>query len=209
MLQETNSILLSTAYLAPIQYYSKLVNFSPVWIEYQEHFPKQTYRNRCHIYGANGLLALSIPLKKHKEKTVTRDIKISYDSQWQKIHWKSIESAYRCSPFFEFYEDRLTPYYQKKNVSYLIDFNEALQTTILDILKVIVKLEYTEFYLKESLEKKDYRMFITPKQMNNIDSEFKLLPYIQVFQDKHGFISNLSIIDLLFNQGPSSLDFIL
>ena len=205
---EKQTALLSTAYLAPIQYYSKLYRFPEIYVEHYEHFPKQTYRNRCHIYGANGLLPLSIPLKKYPEKTIAKNIQIAYDYHWQKIHWKSIESAYRCSPFFEFYEQDFIPFYTKK-YTYLVDFNEALQYTVIKLLKIKTELKNTVTYQKENPDKEDLRDFISPKKNYDADKSFIPKPYLQVFQNKHDFIPNLSIIDLLFNQGPSSLEYIL
>ena len=204
---ERNKIaLLYTAYLAPIQYYSKLFQYDSICIEHYEHFPKQTFRNRCLIYGANGVLTLSIPLKKYKEKTITKDIKIAYDYPWQKNHWRSLQSAYRCSPYFEFYEHELFPFFNK-NYTYLIDFNEALQTMILNLLNINVKIKSTENYLKQSPECDDLRVSISPKK-NEPGERYICKTYIQVFESKYGFIPNLSIVDLLFNQGPLSIDYI-
>lgn len=196
-------LLLSSTYLGPIEYYSRLLLHSSILIERFEYFPKQTFRNRCHIYGANGLLSLSIPLKKNKEKTIIKDIQIAPDNNWQKIHWKSIESAYRCSPYFEFYEQDFAPHYFKK-FNFLLDFNEILQNTVLNLLNAKVKISYTENYLKENPSVEDYRSRISPKLKNLSDENYITKPYVQVFQNKHGFIPNLSIIDLLFNQGPQT-----
>lgn len=208
MNKENPPSILSTAYLGPVEYYSRIIHSSDILIESFEHFPKQTFRNRCNIYGANGSLTLTVPLKKHVKNTIAKDIKISYDAPWQHQHWRSIQSAYRCSPFFEFYEDNLMPFYNR-NFIFLMDFNETLQNAIINSLKIKVKIKNTEIYLKEYTDRVDYRTHISIKKTGNQDNAFVPLPYWQVFQNKHGFLPDLSIIDLLFNQGPSAMDYIL
>lgn len=199
------SILLTTAYLAPIQYYSKLVQFDKVIIEAHENFIKQSYRNRCNIYGANGKLPLSIPIKKDKPKTKIKDIRIDYDTNWRKLHWKSIESAYRSSPFFEFYQDDIRPFYDVK-YTYLLDFNHDIQKIICEQLEIEPTVSFSEEYHTE-LDQSicDFRDKIHPKKKFE-DSQFNPTKYTQVFQDKHGFLPNLSIIDLLFNEGPNAIN---
>ncbi len=200
-----NQVLLSTAYLAPIQYYSKFLLYDEIYIELHENYPKQTYRNRCKIYGANGELSLSIPVKKINIKVKTKDILIDYDTNWRKLHWKSIESAYRSSPFFEYYQDDFMPFYEKK-YKYLIDLNTDLQILILEHMDYEVKINKTEDYITEYRTKvDDYRYKIHPK-LNLNDDRFQVKKYAQVFQEKFGFIPNLSIIDLLFNEGPNALE---
>ena len=196
-------ILLSTAYLAPIQYYTKLLKYDEIYIEACENFIKQTYRNRCKIYSANGELSLTIPVKKIEPKTNIKDIRIDYDTNWRKIHWKSIESAYKSSPFFEYYQDELIPYYTKK-YNYLIDFNTELQSVILSNLDILVKISFTKQYIsRNEIEYTDMREAIHPKKKSK-DAKFRMVEYTQVFQKKYGFIPNLSILDLLFNEGPNA-----
>lgn len=202
------TVLLATAYLPPVQYYSKLFSHSAALIEHYEHFSKQTYRNRCNIYGANGLLSLSIPLQKRGERTLTKDVKISYDDPWQKLHWRSLQSAYRRSPFFEFYEDDFAPFYENKKFDFLIDFNEALLHVTLQLLGKKTELKNTSLYQKEYADATDFRTIISPNKSYTADIAFILKPYMQVFENKYGFIPNLSIVDLLFNQGTSAIDFI-
>lgn len=194
----------STAYLPPIQYFSKLKNFNEVTIEHHEHFQKQTYRSRCHIYGANGMLKLSIPVTHSGERTIIKDVKISNTHDWQKIHWKSIESAYRCSPYFEFYESEFAPFYQEKKTEFLIDFNNEILDLLLRLLKLKITIKPTSEYTQEITTGADFRNNITPKIPAEQDKQFISQPYIQVFGSKHGFIHNLSIIDLLCNEGPNS-----
>jgi len=200
-----DSVLLSTAYLAPIQYYTKLIKYNEVVIEIYENYPKQTYRNRCNIYGANGLLSLSIPVKKIETKTKTKDIAIDYATNWQKMHWKSIESAYRSSPYFEYYADEFLPFYEKKS-EYLIDYNIELQQMILEIIGAKATNRMTDDYIFNSnLLFDDFRETINPKK-KVLDEDFSPVEYIQVFDNKVGFIPNLSIIDLLFNAGPETYE---
>lgn len=200
-----NKVLLSTTYLGPIQYYSKLVKYNKVYIEINDHFVKQTYRNRCKIYGANGILQLSIPVKKSAPKIKVKDLLIDYDTNWQKMHWKSIESAYRSSPFFEFYEDDFLPFYKTK-YKFLLEFNSLLQNVILEHLDVNKNIQYTdEFLSAEGSDYEDYRDSIHPKK-NHLDPNFNCKQYNQVFIHKHGFKENLSIIDLLFNEGPNAIN---
>ncbi len=200
-----DTIILSTAYLAPIQYYSKLLKYDKVFIEMHENFIKQTYRNRCKIYGANGELSLSIPVKKTTNKVQIKDLMIDYDTNWQKLHWKSIESAYRSSPYFEYYADDLKPFYEKK-YKFLFDFNSKIQQVMLEHLDVIVNIKKTESYIKiPNKTQVDFRNRINPKKQDP-DPDFNSISYTQVFHEKHGFIPNLSIIDLLFNEGPNTVE---
>jgi len=198
-------VLLSTAYLGPIQYYSKLLRYKDVYVEINDNFVKQTYRNRCKIYGANGIVQLSIPVKKSAPKTKVKDLQIDYATNWQKIHWKSIESAYRSSPFFEFYADYFIPFY-KTRYHYLIEFNSLLQELVLENLGINKLVKYTQEYSTvEIADTDDFRELIHPKR-NTQDNDFIGLRYNQVFIEKYGFKNNLSIIDLIFNEGPNAIN---
>lgn len=168
-------------------------------IEYHEHFIKKSIRNRCDIMNTNGRLSLSIPVnRKTKTKTKISKIKISYAENWQKSHWKSIVSSYNSSPFFEYYKDKLKPYFLKEE-EYLIDFNNNLQKEILALLKIKFKLTYNSIYKRTG-------NFTDLRDNNSI--KINTIRYDQVFMEKHKFINNLSIIDLLFNMGPESLDYL-
>lgn len=201
-------ILLSSAYLAPIQYYSKLIDIdanTTIYIEQYENYIKQSYRNRCSILGANGIQYLSIPVESANGlKIATKDVKISEHGNWQHIHWNAIISAYNSTPFFEYYQDYFYPFYHKK-YSFLFDFNEELHCLISDL----IDLEYSSvFYTEEYYNQKnciDLRNSITPKIDWVLDENFESISYYQVFKDKYGFVDNLSIIDLLFNMGNESL----
>jgi len=196
-------IVLTTAYLAPVEYYSEIANADTVFIENCEFYQKQSYRNRCQIAAANGTMALSIPVEKsEQEKVLTRDVRISQHMNWQVNHWRSIESAYNSTPFFEYYKDDLFPFYDKK-WTFLFDFNQEIQLRIFELLNMNIEIQLTTEYNKCLNEKiLDLRESIHPKK------ETKLVncnPYYQVFDQRYGFQPNLSIIDLLFNMGNESV----
>jgi hypothetical protein len=190
--------LLSTAYLGPLEYFHILLHCPKISIETQETFSKQSYRNRCNIYGANGLQTLTIPVKA-ANNTITKDVQIDYSMPWQKQHWKSIASAYGSSPFFMYYDYELIPFFEG-NKKFLIDFNDALQSKILKFLKANILISYTDEYENQKPMHFDFRNRIHPKKEPIIRTE----AYPQVFEEKFGFIPNLSIIDLVFNQGPEA-----
>lgn len=192
---------ISTAYLGPVQQYSKMFHFPEVRIETSENYLKQSYRNRCIIAGANGPLPLSVPiLKPDTLKCLTKDIRISDHGNWRHLHWNAIVSAYNSTPFFEYYEDDFAPFYEKK-YEFLFDFNEELRMLICQLLDIQPQIQYTTSF--EADVENDFR-WISPKQ-DIADPSFLLKPYYQVFQDKHGFLPNLSIIDLLFNTGNEGI----
>ncbi len=200
-------ILLSTAYFAPIQYYCKQIQYNSVLIEQWENYAKQSYRNRCNIFGANGLLTLSIPVVKATNKKIyTKDVRISYDTNWQKLHQKGIESAYKSSPFYEYYIDDIAPVFLKK-WNYLLDLNMHINEVICDILEIENRLTLTDDFIPvNQSDYLDLRNSIHPKpSKSKEDNHFVPLPYTQVFSDKLGFISNLSILDLIFNKGNESI----
>ena len=203
-----SGILLPTAYLPPVQYYSKLIAHPEIIVEHFEHFPKQTYRNRTYIYSPNGMQLLVVPLNSRSERTITKDIRISYNDPWQNLHWRSIEAAYRRSPYFEYYEDDLTPFYTEKKFEFLIDLNMAMIEFINSLLKIKMACSPTSSYEKNYEDIIDLRTAISPKEELSADTSFKIKEYSQVFDNKHGFIPNLSIIDLLFNHGPRSIEYL-
>ncbi len=202
-------ILLSTAYLGPAQYFSKLATASIVHIEKFENYTKQTYRNRCIIGGPNGLQALSVPVKKGSfHKVAIRDLEIEYGKPWQLLHWRSITAAYSSSPYFEYYQDCLRPFYDRK-IRFLIDLNMELTGAILREIGVMHMPRFTGTFMPPGSTGRliDLRHRILPKS-SPADPDFHPLPYIQVFRDRHGFLPNLSIIDVLFNLGPGSLAYL-
>ena len=193
---------LSSAYLAPVEYYTKLLEYDKIYIEQHDHYIKQTYRNRCTIAGPDGELALSIPtVKPDTLKCPMKDIRISDHGNWRHLHWNAIESAYNSTPYFEYYKDDFRPFYEKK-YEFLLDFNEELRRLVCDLLDMQPAVVYTEHYEPEVAN--DFRETIRPKHEGE-DPAFRPEPYYQVFREKFGFLPNLSIADLLFNMGPEGL----
>ena len=195
-----NPVCLTSAYLAPVQYYEMLAN-RKILIEKNEHYIKQTYRNRCHIASANGVMPLVIPVEKPSGKCATRDVRISAHENWQELHLRAIEAAYNSSPFFEYYKDDFLPFYTKK-WNFLFDFNTEIQQMIINLLDLETDIHFTENYeskLPENCE--DWREMISSKKETN----YKGQTYYQVFEQKFGFLPNLSIVDLLFNMGTESI----
>lgn len=201
------SILLPSAYLAPVQYYAKLFQcgLGTAYIEAWDNYTKQTYRNRCVIADANGPLPLTIPTEKTAEgKCLMRDIRISDHGNWRHQHWNALEAAYRHTPFFQYYEDDFRPFYEKK-IAFLYDFNMQLTQLVCSLIGIDPILKPTGEYLHNPEGIVDFRPLITPKTSWKEDKEFIPAEYYQVFKEKHGFIPNLSIVDLLFNMGPESI----
>lgn len=191
-------------YFAPISQYAAIYQSDSVIFEIQDNYQKQTYRNRCYIYGANGKLALNIPVK-HKTKVgrkKTIDTLVENDFPWQQQHFKSLQSAYRTSPFFEFFEDDLSKIFNTK-YTFLQDINIDSHLFIVDALQM-----NTSFFKTESYDLTprviDYRNLALAKK----GLEIEIDTYIQMFDDKFGFISNLSILDLLFMEGPNAISFL-
>ncbi len=174
-----------------------------IW-ELEDNFVKQTYRNRTYIYGANGKLLLNIPVTySQKNRQKYKDVTIFNSERWQLQHWKSLESAYRTSPFFEFYEDELKPLFFE-DTELLLDFNLKCFEVICDCLQLDVSISKTSTFEKEVNDTSDLRHLVNAK--NETQQNFE--GYTQVFGDKHGFIPNLSILDLLFNEGPNALNYL-
>ncbi len=191
--------LLPISYLGPVAYYSVILQSEEIFIETKEHFIKQSLRNRCIIMGANGTQTLTIPKeRKSSDKTLISDISISNQDNWQKLHWQSIVSAYNSSPFFEYYKDDLLTFYNTKHNT-LFDFNLKISKTILELMQVENKLNFTSKFQKE-FNGLDFRSskFILKNQEE----------YQQVFCEKYSFVPNLSIIDVLFNLGPETTSYL-
>lgn len=200
-----NPVLLTSAYLAPVQYFTKLYAAPLVIEERSDHYVKQTYRNRCVIAGANGPLALTLPIvHSDQAKPLTRDIRLSDHGNWRHLHWNALQSAYDKSPYFEYYADDFRPFYEQR-YEFLVDFNQALQEKICELLDLQPRIERPEAYVETvPAGADDYRELIRPKVDYADDSRFCPRPYYQVFASKHGFLPNLSMLDLLFNMGPES-----
>ena len=201
-----SEIYLSTAYLGNIQYFSKFIAAEKVYTEQHENYTKQSFRNRCEILTANGKLALVIPVEHSNGKKIAiRDVRISYAQTWQKQHWRAFVAAYNSSPFFEYYSDYLIGFFERKE-EFLFDFNIKITEKIIELLDINKQIYFTGEYKKfdENFEF-DYRQNISPKaQVAESDQMFSPQKYYQVFAQKFGFVPNLSIIDLLFNEGTNA-----
>ena len=258
-------ILLSTTYFGPVQWYQKLYRAEEVFIERCESFQKQTYRNRCIIATTNGLQALTIPVERNqgdRSLDAERDqgpvppihsLRISDHGNWRHLHWNALKSAYGESPFFDYYQDDIRPFFEQR-WDYLLDFNEAIRAKICELIDIQPKVDYNKEFTVHCLSScvpavasdkagctddytvgseglaskstvnskpsarpegalssertvnniKDYRMAIRPKNPEP-DPDFMPKRYYQVYEQKHGFLPNLSILDLLFNMGPESI----
>ncbi len=267
--------LLTSCYLPPVEWFTKLYGYERVWVEQYDNYEKQTYRNRCIIDSPNGPLPLFLPVEKTTEgKCLMKDIRISDHNHWRTIHWHALESSYLTSPFFEYYQDDFRPFYERK-WSFLIDFNEALVEKCCELIDLQPNIQRTPSYqvdsqrpdvgilgeangqcsmfngqwsmdngqwsmVKNAIAQEqsqaclgsaehehfrrsqwsmdngqwsmvngqcsmDFRPSIHPKHDYSADKEFVATPYYQVFLHKHGFLPNLSIVDLIFNMGPESL----
>lgn len=192
--------LFPLCYFPPVSWFALAGNEEKLLIEVKEHYTKQKLTNRMRIQTANGVLPLIIPVLRTGERKPIQEKKISYDTDWQKIHWKSLESAYRRSPYFEFYEHKFLPLYQKKT-PFLLDFNLEILNLCLEILKTPKGIQLTESYQEADCYNKDYRQAFDPSG-NAYPEEFTPSPYTQVFGD---FIPDLSVFDLICNEGPASL----
>lgn len=200
----SDNCILPIAYWAPIQYFTKFERFNKVTIEQWETYPKQTYRNRCNIYGPNGMQSLNVPVQKGSfHKLFTKDIKISYDTKWQLNHTKALESAYNSSPFYEFYIDDILPLYNKQ-YEFLKDLNLETTSLCLDWLNIDKNYSLSSTFIQNG-KGNDYRESMHPKPgKDKTDPHFSTQKYIQGFEERHGFIPNLSILDLIFNCGPEA-----
>ena len=195
-------ILLPIFYLPPISWFAVfLKEENEIVLEQYENFPKQTYRNRANIYGANGRLSLIIPTR-HTGKRVMKEAEISHRENWQQLHWKSIKTAYQSSPYFEFYEEKLEKIFEFKTDS-LIKFNLNALKIIQDILKTEKAYSLNNEYVKIPLEE-NYREKFSAKK----ETEFEMEEYYQTFCDKLGFEKDLSILDIICNKGPETLTYL-
>ena len=241
-------IILSSAYLASVEYYAKLYSYDTVYVERFDNYMKQTYRNRCVIASANGPQTLTVPIERYDGmKCAMRDIRISDHGNWRHLHWQALVSAYGETPFFEYYADDIRPFFEERRWKYLLDFNLDITHTLCSLLDVRPDLTLSDHYidadetisggggldgaatgLSEAFEGfggavkglngaaeglgsssacslfVDYRDAIRPKHPLP-DAEFEARPYYQVRAQRHGFLPNLSVLDLLFNEGPEGI----
>ncbi|MXS72389.1 hypothetical protein GSF70_14310 [Flavobacteriaceae bacterium W22] len=196
------NILLPVFYLPPVSWFSEFLNAeNKIIFEQFENFPKQTYRNRTNIFGANGKLSLIIPIN-HNGSRIFKDIEISYREDWQKLHWKSIKTAYQSSPYFEYYEDKLIKLYESRS-KFLLDFNLKSIEIVQNILKTEKAYSLNNEYVKFP-EEVNFRERFSAKN----PSEYEMNEYYQTFSDKMGFLKDLSILDLICNKGPESVTYL-
>lgn len=198
------NIIIHPTYFPNIAHFVAMVKAKGVMFEVDDNFLKQTYRNRTYIYGANGKLALNIPvIHSQKNRQKYRDVKIFNEEKWQNLHWKSLLSAYRTSPFFEYYEDELQPLFNTK-ADYILDYNFKCLEVICSCLQLELNTSKSNTYQKTVEDKTDLRYLVNAKKepFQHFDT------YTQVFSNKYGFIPNLSILDLLFNEGPNALNYL-
>ena len=211
--------LLATTYFGPVQWYQKLYRYDRVLIEHHESFIKQTYRNRCVIATTQGPQALTVPVD--TTNPTVGQVRLSDHGNWRHQHWQALQSAYGESPFFLYYEDDLRPFFTERRWERLTDFNEAICLKMCELLDIRPQLQHTADFclpatvgtgsqsvpavvLADGTEADDYRQVINPKHPLP-DSDFTPRPYYQVYAQKHGFLPNLSILDLLMNMGPESI----
>lgn len=197
--------LIHPAYFPNIALCSLLVKGDYIW-EVCDNFQKQTYRNRCYIATDQGRKMLNIPIVHvggEQGRQAYSDVRIDYSTAWQKQHWKTLQTAYRTSPFFEFYEDVLAPFFLKSH-KYLMDLNFASTTLICDCLEISFLENKSTVYKKQPKPYGDFRFLANAKKTVPMPQE----PYVQVFGDRHGFLKNLSTLDLLFNKGPEALSYL-
>ncbi|MGA8853237.1 MAG: WbqC family protein [Christiangramia sp.] len=203
-------VLLHPSYFGPISQWVAHVNAEKVIFENEDNYQKQTYRNRMYIYDANGRLTLNIPIKHSsalglnpKGHQKYKDVQIENDFEWQTQHWRAFKASYQTSPFFEFYEDELYPLYEKK-FKFLMDFNYQCMEFVADCLQIDWQVNKTQEFILEPEDKTNFRKLINAK--SNIG--FTNTAYTQVFEEKEGFLPNLCILDLIFNEGNAALDYL-
>ncbi|MFV8337081.1 WbqC family protein [Flavobacterium sp. RSP29] len=198
-------ILIHPTYFPSISHFAAMVQSENITFEIEDNFQKQTNRNRTYIYSPNGIQLLNIPVKHSKEShQKTKDIKIETDFDWQKQHFKSLEAGYRSSPFFEFFEDDIRPIFKKK-YTFLLDLNFEVFAILSKCFRLKLDFTTTTEYLHEvdTTAITDFRALVNGKKDLSLFES-----YTQVFDDKHGFINNLSVLDLLFNEGKYALDYL-
>ena len=192
------SVLLSSAYLPPVSFFTAINSGGDVLIEQYDNYCKQTYRNRCRIATAAGVQVLTVPIvKSSSPKQLMKDVRISDHGEWRRQHWNALESAYMNSPFFMYYQDDFRPFYENK-YEFLIDFNTELTLLIMKLAGMDRPIKLTESYGKNGENLTDLRQMADP----GTDEPLECRPYWQVFKEKYGFLANLSAVDLLFNMGP-------
>ena len=198
-----NNILIHPTYFPSISHYVAMLKADSVTFEMEDNFQKQTNRNRMYIYSPNGVQLLNIPVKHAIEKHQKyKDVRIENDFGWQKNHFKSLEAAYRTSPFFEYFEDDFRPLFEKRH-EFLMDLNLEVFELVNESLGITIQTDKTTEFFHDVPNFKDFRHLA-----NGTKDTTQLEEYTQVFEEKHGFINNLSILDLLFNEGRYAVDYL-
>ena len=198
------NVLLHPTYFPNVAHFVSIIQADKLLFEIHDNYQKQTYRNRAYVNGANGKLALNVPINHtHKNRQLYKDVRIANDAPWQKQHWKSLQSAYKTSPFFEFYEDALAPLFFKKH-KFILDLNFECFEVIFECLQFDFNYKTTLAYEDEPNNCLDYRFLVNARK----GKEYQFKPYTQVFSTKHGYLNNLSILDLLFNEGTNSINYL-
>ena len=196
-------MIFQPTYFSPIYQFKQLLQAEEVVFEVFDNYQKQSYRNRFHIYNSNGFLSLSIPIRHNKGmRLLTKEALIENDFDWQKNHFRSLKNSYQSSPYFEYYEDDIAPLYEKPQ-KYLLDFLFKTQELSLELLQVDLSFSKTTSYQDDAIEE-DFRFMANAK----LKQDFPFTKYKQVFEEKHGFIPGLSILDLIFNEGPNAISFL-
>ncbi|REG94718.1 WbqC family protein [Flavobacterium aquicola] len=200
------NILIHPSYFPSISHFAAIAQSEGITFEMEDNFQKQTNRNRTYIYSPNGIQLLNIPIKHSNgyNHQKTKEIKIEQEFDWQKQHFKSLEAAYRSSPFFEYFEDDLLPIFQKKH-NFLMDLNLEAFDIVCKCLRMKLEFDHTTEYFHEIDNSKqiDFRYLVNGKKDHSVFE-----PYTQVFDDKHGFLNNLSVLDLLFNEGKFAMEYL-
>jgi len=197
-------ILIHPNYFPNIHQFTQIIKADNIIFEVSDNYQKQTFRNRTYIYGANGKLGLFIPvIHTHKKRELFKDVKISYESNWMDLHLKSLQSAYRSSPYFEYFEDDFIKLYSEKE-KFLADFNIKCIKLISNLLDLDLDYKISNEYVEKTNDIIDLRDLSNARKEKKIDTP----KYIQVFESKHGYINNLSILDLIFSEGPNSASII-
>lgn len=198
-----NNILIHPNYFPSISHFVAIAQSDLVTFEMDDNFQKQTNRNRMYIYSPNGIQLLNIPIKHSKTAhQKTKDVRLETAFDWQKQHFKSLDAAYRSSPFFEYFEDDIRPIFEKKH-EFLMDLNLESMSIVSSCLGLEFDYNETEEYFHEVTDKMDFRHLVNGKKDAAVFE-----PYTQVFGEKHGYLNNLSILDLLFNEGRHALEYL-
>lgn len=204
-------ILLETQFFPTVQWMSKLLVFDEIFLEAWEHYQKGSYRNRCHLASPNGLVRLTVPLRKGKnEQMPIREVQIAYDEPWQKKYWQAIRTNYQRAPFFEHFEEELAPLFERK-FHFLFDLNWSSLEVLCRLGNLpFSKIKLTEVYMESAdFQGVDFRNVIHPKAKNQVsDPYFQSKKYPQIFEEKTGFMPNLSCLDLLLSMGNRSADYL-